>query len=57
MKIEQPVVSIVIPSFNHEAYVGEAIKSALAQKGVMVELIVIDDGSSDDSPKLVDNLL
>jgi glycosyltransferase involved in cell wall biosynthesis len=57
MKDEKPVVSIVIPSFNHEAYVGEAINSALAQKNVTVELIVIDDGSSDDSPKLIAKLL
>lgn len=57
MRTERPVVSIVIPSFNHAAYIGEAVKSALSQKGVMVELIVVDDGSSDGSPKLVDKLL
>ncbi|MBE2213777.1 MAG: glycosyltransferase [Opitutaceae bacterium] len=46
-------MSIVIPSFNHARYVGEAVESALAQVGVTVELIVVDDGSHDGSPRIV----
>src|SRR5437763_2971183 len=49
----QPLVSIVIPTFNAEFYVGGAIDSALAQQAVAVEVIVIDDASADATPSLV----
>jgi glycosyltransferase involved in cell wall biosynthesis len=42
-----PLVSIIIPCFNGEKYVGEAIESALRQTYAHRELIVIDDGSRD----------
>ena len=45
-----PLVSVVIPSYNHRAYIGEAIESARAQDHQPIELVVIDDGSSDGSP-------
>jgi glycosyltransferase involved in cell wall biosynthesis len=44
---EQPLVSAVIPAFNAEAFVAEAIESALAQDYAPVEVIVVDDGSTD----------
>lgn len=44
-----PLVSIIIPCFNAESFVGEAIESALAQSYTNVEIIVIDDGSIDGS--------
>jgi glycosyltransferase involved in cell wall biosynthesis len=44
---EQPLVSVVIPAFNAEAFVAEAIKSATAQDYGRVEVIVVDDGSTD----------
>jgi glycosyltransferase involved in cell wall biosynthesis len=44
-----PLVSIVIPSYNHERYVEEAIRSACSQTYANLELIVIDDGSRDGS--------
>ncbi|WP_300971344.1 glycosyltransferase family A protein [Thiocapsa sp.] len=40
---------MIIPNFNVARWVGRAIRSALAQTGVPVEVIVIDDGSTDDS--------
>jgi glycosyltransferase involved in cell wall biosynthesis len=43
------LVSIVIPNFNLGRFVGEAIASALAQTHPDLEVIVVDDGSSDDS--------
>ena len=41
--------TIVVPSFNHAAWVVEAVQSALAQTERDVEVLVIDDGSTDDS--------
>ncbi|MEZ5659055.1 MAG: glycosyltransferase [Burkholderiaceae bacterium] len=49
-----PQVSIVIPVFNGAAFVAEAIDSALAQQGVSVEVIVVDDGSTDQTPAVLE---
>jgi glycosyltransferase involved in cell wall biosynthesis len=42
-----PSVSVIIPAYNSEAYVGEAIASVLGQTHEDFELIVVDDGSTD----------
>lgn len=45
-------VSVVIPSRNYGHYVGAAIKSALNQESVDTEVIVVDDGSADDTAEV-----
>jgi glycosyltransferase involved in cell wall biosynthesis len=44
-----PLISIIIPCYNGEAYLHQAIESALAQSYEPIEVIVVDDGSSDRS--------
>ena len=51
-----PLVSIVVPCYNHEKYVKETIESIANQTYTNIELIVIDDGSKDNSPKILDEL-
>ncbi|MGU3668878.1 glycosyltransferase family 2 protein [Methylobacterium sp. A49B] len=49
----QPKISIIITCFNYGKYVATAINSALAQNGVSFEIIVVDDGSIDDSWEVI----
>jgi glycosyltransferase involved in cell wall biosynthesis len=46
-------VSVVIPAYNHARYLPQAIESALAQTLAPAEVIVVDDGSTDDTPAVL----
>ncbi|MFA6243279.1 MAG: glycosyltransferase [Candidatus Hydrogenedentales bacterium] len=48
-----PLVSIVIPAHNASATIGECIEACLAQSYPHIEVIVVDDGSTDDTPRIV----
>ncbi|MEO8649949.1 MAG: glycosyltransferase [Acidobacteriota bacterium] len=56
-KITQPVVSVVIPVFNAERYVAEAIQSVLYQTMREIELLIIDDGSTDNSAQVIEHVI
>jgi glycosyltransferase involved in cell wall biosynthesis len=49
-----PRVTVIIPSFNAQAFIHNSVSSALASQGVAVEVIVIDDGSTDDTWKVLE---
>jgi glycosyltransferase involved in cell wall biosynthesis len=48
----RPSVTVVVPSHNYARYLPECAASVLSQRGVEVALIVVDDGSSDDTPRV-----
>lgn len=48
-----PTISVVIPLFNKEKYVGRAIDSVLSQTFQDFEVVVVNDGSTDNSPEIV----
>jgi glycosyltransferase involved in cell wall biosynthesis len=48
-----PRITVVIPCFNTEKYLAAAIRSVLIQDWPGIEIIVVDDGSTDRSAELV----
>ena len=50
----QPKVSIIVPVFNLQDYLGRCLDSILAQTMNETEILIIDDGSTDDSGKIAD---
>lgn len=51
-----PKVSVIIASYNHAPYIEASIRSVMAQTYPNVELLVVDDGSSDESVSVVNQL-
>lgn len=56
MSSDAPLVSIVIPVFNAEAYVAECVRSALRQSYDRTEIICVDDGSTDGTREILQEL-
>lgn len=52
-----PLVSIITPTYNHERYIQECIESIISQSYPTWEMIIIDDGSSDRTPEIVERYL
>ena len=52
---ENPLVSVIIPVYNYDRYLGEAVESVLAQTYQHLEVIVVDDGSTDRSGEVAES--
>lgn len=50
-------ISVVVPSYNHASFIEKCLRSIIKQTLAPSQLIVIDDGSSDDSPKIIERTL
>ncbi len=51
--VTQPLVSVVVPAYNAARFLPDALRSALSQEHVRVECVVVDDGSTDDTPAVM----
>ncbi len=51
-KHEDPLVSIVIPCYNQAQYLEEAVQSAISQTYTNIEIIIVNDGSTDESEQI-----
>jgi len=52
--VADPLISIIIPCYNHSKYLNQAIQSSVDQSYPSIEIIVVDDGSSEDIKKVTD---
>jgi alpha-1,3-rhamnosyltransferase len=56
-KAGESLVSVVVPSYNHARYVEKCLRSIFNQTSAPLELIVIDDGSTDSSQQIIERTL
>nr|WP_288885806.1 glycosyltransferase family 2 protein [uncultured Blautia sp.] len=52
-----PIISVIIPVYNAEKYIKRCLESVFAQKYTNIEIIVINDGSTDNSDKVIRNCI
>ena len=55
--IDQPLISIIVPVFNAEAYIVECIESIIAQTYTNLEIILVNDGSTDKSLQIIQRFI
>lgn len=53
--MDRPLISVIIPVYNVEKYLDRCVQSVISQSYNNLEIILVDDGSPDNSPSLCDN--
>ncbi|MEK9169720.1 MAG: glycosyltransferase family 2 protein, partial [Patescibacteria group bacterium] len=53
---KNPIISVILASYNHVRFVGKALKSVLNQSIKDIEVIVVDDGSTDGTSEIIDGI-
>ena len=51
----EPLISVIVPVYNVEKYLKKCIHSIINQTLKDIEIILVDDGSTDNSPKILDD--
>lgn len=54
--IERPIVSVIMPAYNSEQWISKSLKSVLNQTLKEIEIIVVDDCSTDLTTGIVENV-
>ena len=55
-KVENKIVSIIIPAYNAEIFLEETVTSALASTYTLLEIIIVNDGSTDNTQQIIDKI-
>lgn len=55
--MDKGLVSVIMPAYNEEKYIGEAIESILSQTYTNWELVIVDDASKDNTAEVIRNYL
>src|ERR1700712_3200957 len=55
MNINNPLVTVLMPAYNAEKYIAEAISSVLKQSFTDFELLIVNDGSTDGTEKIINS--
>ena len=53
-KMKKTLLSVIVPAYNRETYISECLQSVLSQMPENCELIVVDDGSTDATPQILE---